>query len=59
LANSLDRTGIQVDRNALAIDRFSTRFEKFIEQAEADRALMVQLSASNSRTIPNGRGGGE
>jgi len=59
LANSLDRTGIQVDHNALAIDRLSTRFEKFIEQAEADRALMVQLLQVIAGQSPNGRGGEE
>jgi hypothetical protein len=57
LANNLDRTGIQVDRNALAIDRLSARFEKFIEQAEADRALMVQLLQVIAGQSPNGRGG--
>jgi hypothetical protein len=57
LASNLDRTGIQVDRNALAIDRLSARFEKFIEQAEADRALMVQLLQVIAGQSPNGRGG--
>jgi hypothetical protein len=54
----IDRLAIQIDRNALAIDRLATRFDVFITQAEADRAIMLQLLRVIAGQQPNGKGGG-
>lgn len=58
-SDRIDRLAIQIDRNALAIDRLASRFDAFVTQAEADRAIMLQLLRVMAGQQPNGKGGGE
>ena len=55
-AQAIDRLGLQIDRNALAIDRLTSRFDASIAQAEADRAVMLQLLRVMAGQQPNGKG---
>lgn len=53
---AIERLGLQIDRNALALDRLASRFDAFVTQAEADRAIMLQLLRQLATGSPNGKG---
>jgi hypothetical protein len=59
LANQIDRNALAIAQNAIAIDRLASRFDAFVTQAEADRAVMLQLLRVMAGQQPNGKGEGE